>query len=139
MIRNEQQITREFCKGKRLVFFPKTEEEAALIQRQLFTLGFGWADKGAQIKDCYECVMQGFVAMDGQLTTKPTPETFNTGFICTKEQLGCKPDQPGAPHLPLTVQNFNELAARLQAIEAELKPKVLDKPPFTKPGSVTGN
>ena len=127
MIENTQKITREFCQGKRLLFFPRTEDEAICIQRKFFALGYKWADGDGAVKRAELCVKKGMVLNDGQLYDSPGSESLQKGFLCTADQF----DDAYKTDRELLLDLFNRLAAieKQQAeILAELRPQQLDKP-----------
>ncbi len=130
MIKNEEKITKEFCQGKGLIFFPKTVEDAQFIQDSFILMGFKWGDPDT----LSDCVSNGMVLKEGLLYSSPNTESRTTGFLCTSDQFSVeyKSDRE------LIMQLFNQVAdlgKMVNAIYDELQPKVLDKPVLKKPGT----
>lgn len=141
MQENREKITKDFCRGKILLFFPKTENEAAFIQRQIFSLGFKWCrEYGTEVSFLDRCVVSGMELDDGVLYTGPSESDRNRGVLCNSAQFD---DSYVAPltDREMLMAIFNRLAAveKQQAeILAELRPKILQKPAFEKSGPGTG-
>ena len=88
MIENTQKLTKEFCTGKVLIFYPRTEEEAADIQRQLFRLGFAWLRPEQKVQLLTECVQEGMMVDEtGRLFLHPTQTAKDRGLLCTLAQF----------------------------------------------------
>jgi len=57
-------INKEYCKDKVLLFYPKDKKESELIQRNLFKLGYSWADVGQKISYINACIEHGISISD---------------------------------------------------------------------------
>ena len=131
---NTAVITKEFCKGKTLIFFPQTEEEAASIQRKIFAMGYNWGNNcGASIRDTSGSVSGGMVLDEqGLLWTIPRERHFATGLLCASDQLD---EKYLSPDRAFMLELFNKLSAKIDAVYEELRPPTLDKPILKKPKS----
>ena len=135
---NTEKITPESCKGKTLLFYPQTEEEAAFIQRRIFALGFKWSANRVEVQETAGCVQKGMVLEDTTLYFNPTSENREKGFLCTSAQF----DENYLPPEQVFIrEQFNKLAARIEEIakdvaeiKKELQPARLDKPLLKNPG-----
>jgi len=139
MKRNTEKITRNFCQGKTLIFYPVTEEEAEFIQRKLFAMGFSWESDALinGIGHGGSCVKYGMKLEEGKLATYPQPKDKKAGFLCTSDQF----DEKFKTDQELLMEQFNKLSAgqkeiskkldelikRVDAVYEEIKPKRLDK------------
>jgi hypothetical protein len=137
MQENTSKITRTLCDPQRLVFYPETGEEAKLIQRKLFAMGYGWSKSGAVIGNVDECVAKGMVLKNGKLYTEPSEESRRIGLLCTGAQFD---ENYLSPDQEFMLQQFNKLSAKIETLEAkievlneELHPKTLDKHPLFPP------
>ena len=133
---NTEKITPEFCKGKTLLFYPQTEEEAAFIQRRIFALGFKWSANRVEVQETAGCVQKGMVLEDTTLYFNPTSENREKGFLCTSAQF----DEVFVSFEQKVLEQFNKLSARIEeitqrvdAIYKELQPAKLDKQVLKKP------
>jgi hypothetical protein len=123
-------ITREYALGHRLVFFPKSTEEAQAIQEAIFKMGFYWADGDKEVKKLPECVDKGILLDHGKLYYHPTKSSAN--IVCQTEML----DENYLPPAEKRMQEmFNTLMARIDdlseqiaRIEKQVGPDELQKP-----------
>ena len=136
---NDQKITREFCKGKTLIFYPQTQEEAAFIQRRIFALGFKWPSGSTEVGKLADCVSHGILLNAGSvLYHSPASTNLDVGLLCTSAQF----DENHLPPEQVFIrEQFNKLAARIEEIakdvaeiKKELQPARLDKPLLKNPG-----
>jgi hypothetical protein len=135
---NHEKITKEFCQGKRLLFFPQTSEETVFIQRKLFELGYEWDDNNewtdpslkTKVYSVGGCISTGMVARDGKIYTDPNEESYKTGFLCTSTQF----DESFVSFEQAILAQFNKLSAKVDAMYGQIMPKTLDKPVTKKPG-----
>lgn len=138
-------ITKEFCKNKSLVFYPKSEGEASFIQKSLFAMGFNWSGASKDKLYSTSCVTYGIeLSEKGNLYISPTVSTLQTAVFCTSAQFD--PPFSGAQHsdisaastdrnlMLLLIENFNQMAKRIDdlsgqiaEIKAEIAPKHLQK------------
>jgi hypothetical protein len=91
---NHEKITREFCEGKTLLFYPKNRDEVVAIQERLHEMGFQWPDKypkdhvfdaPAFIKPCVE---SGMIALkNGIIIYNDDRSNQWNGLLCTADQL----------------------------------------------------
>jgi hypothetical protein len=65
------------------------------------------------------------VLRQGIIYTEPSAESRNMGYLCTSAQFEEKFTPPPTPYE--LMEKFNELSAKLDAIQALLEPKMLDK------------
>ena len=139
---NDQKITREFCKGRTLIFYPRTEEEAGFIQRRLFELGCVWCNDRAVVQNVKDCVSHGIFLDAGKIYYDGgNTAAGRNALLCTSAQF----DQGAAPELTPEEQKslreeFNALAAlvkdmakKVDALYDEVMPKKLDKPTLKGP------
>ncbi|MBI3440514.1 MAG: hypothetical protein HY052_01710 [Proteobacteria bacterium] len=98
---NSEKITKEFCQGKILLFYPTTAAETVSIQKKIFAMGCTWGGHGASTDiDCLsECMSKGMVLNDGKLYYNPDDRSQNIGLLCTGDQFG-EEERKSAP--PLT-------------------------------------
>ena len=136
---NDQKITREFCKGRTLIFYPRTEEEAGFIQRRLFELGCGWCNDRAVVQNVKDCVSHGIFLDAGKIYYDGgNTAAGRNALLCTSAQF----DENYLPPEQVFIwEQFNQLAARIEeinkkvdAIYKELQPAKLDKQVLKKPG-----
>jgi hypothetical protein len=123
-----QKITKEFCKGKTLLFHPETEAEAEFIQRSLFKMGFCW-DTGKilphNLKQCCETglilwsednrIYTTFGAQTRKKSTVCTSAQFDPPFAQTVLQLSTNSDP-----MALILQEFNKMAGRFDQLSSEV-------------------
>jgi hypothetical protein len=141
-------ITKEFCKDKTLVFYPKSEGEATFIQKSLFAMGFNWSGASKDKLYSASCVTYGIeLSEKGNLYISPTVSTLQTAVFCTAAQFD--PPFSAAQHseisavstdrnlMLLLIENFNQMAKRIDDlagqvadIKAEIAPKHLQKDNF---------
>jgi hypothetical protein len=136
---NQERLTKEFCRGKRLVFYPKTEAEAEWIQRTLFDMGFSWASGSMEISSLDDCAKRGMLlTSEGVIYHSPSPSSTETGLLCTGAQFN---ENYLSPEMTFFMTQFNQISAQLKEltravaeIQKELQPQKLDKPVTKKPG-----
>lgn len=133
MQENTQKITKEFCQGKVLLFYPRTAEESVFIQRKVFEMGYKWADNTVEITLVEKSLLTG-MALDraGRLWVSPNTEHRTTGWLCTSNQFN---EDYLSPDQTFILEQFNKLAARLDRLETkidaiydELRPQMIQKP-----------
>lgn len=129
---NTEKLTPEFCRKRRLVFLPKTPEEAVFVQRKLFEMGFSWSGGSVSVGCVNDCLMRGMVLDDdGHLYYAPG----NKGLLCTSDQFD-EPFDPRdirnsvTPTDQILKEMFNRLSAQNERI-IELLEKIRDdlRPP----------
>jgi len=136
---NQERLTKEFCRGKRLVFYPKTEAEAEWIQRHLFGMGFKWANGSREVSRLDDCANHGMLlTSQGNLYHGPSSPDTETGLLCTGAQFN---ENYLSPEMTFFMTQFNQISAQLKEltravaeIQKELQPQKLDKPVTKKPG-----
>ncbi|MEZ0261107.1 MAG: hypothetical protein ACAH80_08860 [Alphaproteobacteria bacterium] len=125
-------ITRALCHSARLVFSPKTEEEAIFIQERLFAMGCAWGDGRTNVSEVASCVAKGILVDHGKIYYNPNSDPKN--ILCRTDQLDSNYVPPDKAFL---IEQFNKVHARLEAIEKRLKvleePEPLDKLPLKRP------
>ena len=136
---NNEKITKEFCDGKILIFYPKTGDEAEFIQHKLFEMGFAWKSGLTEIGNIASCVLNGMELDGGKIYTSPPRGDVDKGFLCTPAQFN---GNYLSPEQTFILEQFNKLAARIEDISRkvdamydQVMPKSLDKPVFKKPDS----
>lgn len=137
---NNEKITKEFCEGKTLIFQPKTEDEAAFIQRTFFAMGFKWIrDCGTKVGWLSECVLKGMALNQEGLCFSVSDDGKERGLLCAASQFD---EIYMSPETTFLLAQFNKLAARIEEIatdvaeiKKQLQPEKLDKPVFKKPDS----
>jgi hypothetical protein len=90
MKENTEKITREFCKNKNLIFYPKTEEEAAFIQRKIFDMGYDWINPHEErgVIRTKKCVEMGMTLWNGDLYYNVREsDKRGGGLLCTSGQF----------------------------------------------------
>lgn len=123
-------ITPEYALGHKLVFFPKSTDEAQAIQEAIFKMGFSWADDDKGVKKLQECVDKGILLDHGKLYYHPSKSSAN--IVCQTEML----DENYLPPAEKRMQEmFNTLMARMDQlseqiarIEKQIGPDALQKP-----------
>ena len=137
---NDQKITKEFCKGKTLIFFPRSFDEAVFIQRQIFKMGFKWGkgsydfeDSSTTVIDSDARLLEGLLLEKNKeaLFARPDTEELRSGVLCDPAQL----DETYLPPQQQVMEQFNKLSDRVEQVaamvdelRAEMSPKKLDKP-----------
>lgn len=136
MQHNKERLTKEFCQSRRLVFFPKTEQEAALIQRKLFSMGFAWANGAVDARCLDDCVKSGMI-LTSEGVIYHSPSSGDNGLVCTSAQFD---ENYLSPDMALLMGEIKKLSAQITAlteevaeIKKELQPQKLDKPVVKKP------
>jgi hypothetical protein len=124
-----EKITKEYCKDKILLFYPKTIEESEFIQRSLFALDFDWiseADKEPMRLE--ESVEEGIILrMNGTILYSPNSNEKENGITCTSAQFD--PPFSGNP-APVTVKSAvvtkNDAVAQKEFLTKlkSLKPRI---------------
>jgi hypothetical protein len=129
---HDTMVTKALCHSARLVFRPKTEEEAIFIQERLFALGVAWGDGRTYVSEVAGCVANGMLVDHGKLYYNPPDDAKN---------IHCRADQLDSNYVPpdkaFLLEQFNKVHARLDAIEKRLdalEGDPLDKPPMKRPG-----
>jgi hypothetical protein len=133
MTEESQKLTRDFLQRNRVVFRPKTPEEAKVIQQRLFDMGFSWSAKSREIKHVAECVATGVLLEEGVVYYNP--DCRQPHISCDVAQL----DENYKPFEEKVMELFNAQAERQKRIEekldrilAEIGPQTIDKPgPFS--------
>jgi|GEM_PF-2623156 len=123
-------ITREYALGHRLVFYPKSTDEARTIQEAIFKMGFGWSDNDKAAKNLQDCVDTGILLDHGKLYYNPTKSSAN--IVCQTEML----DENYLPPVEKRMQEmFNilmmridDLSEQIARIEKQISPDTLEKP-----------
>lgn len=114
--RNTSPLTFEFCHSHRLVFQPRTGEEALLIQQRLRDYGIIWANSDSVGSKIQECVEKGMAVESGKLYYNPTQSPDN---------ILCSADQFDRNYIPedrrFILEQFNKLAGRLDDIVTRLE------------------
>ncbi len=150
MIKNERRITKEFCQGRTILFYPATPGEAEFIQRKVFAMGFSWADKNMRNTIGYgdACTRYGMTLIDGKLGLFPDKKASKIGLVCASNQF----DEEYRPDMELLKEQFAQFAARQEEMSRkldeligkvddlyeEVKPKALDKPVIGRPKHQSG-
>jgi hypothetical protein len=80
---NTAQITKEFCKGKILLFYPATEEEASLVQQKLFDMGYTLAGNNTDPLPLQICISDGLVLRgdEGKFFYNPAEKSREEGLL----------------------------------------------------------
>lgn len=124
-----EKITKEFCKGKTLLFHPESEAEAEFIQQSLFRMGFCWDSGKIFPLNLKQCCETGFIlwSEDNRLYTNFGPHARKTSVLCTSAQF----DPPFAKTMvqlstnsdpmALILQEFNKMAERIDRLSAEVQ------------------
>lgn len=138
-----RKITPEMIKRERLVFYPKTEEEAREIQLRLFKMGADGAESGQTVSRLDECAQKGMVSDRG--TIYYSPDKSRPGIRCSLADIpeDYRPT-PQEEFASLSADGkmlalFNmlaEVAERIERIEREVGPRQLDKPARLPQGGV---
>lgn len=82
-------ITPEYCKGRRLIFHPKTPDEARFIQQEFFRMGIGWRSSGKKVLYCEELCATTLYVEDGALHYREKdPRRMVDGVVCDVSKLG---------------------------------------------------
>jgi len=141
MPENAQLLTREYCKGKTLLFYPKNRAEAEGIQAAFFDMGYFWGSNHGQfIKFTDACLEKGMLFLDDVLYTSPLPQHIANGLLCQPHQLPtADPEKYMMSDRQFMIDLFNRLSDRLDAIEAKIDAALpqneLDKTGLTPPAN----
>lgn len=139
---NTQKITNDLCDSESLLFRPDTKEDARFIQRKLFTMGYRWINGDSKVHCVDECCKVGLILQDGAIYHGP-PIKKEDYLLCSRSQLDYL-DQPFlTPEERVSlIQEFKKMAARVEdmaakvdALYAEVMPRRLDKSEFKKPSA----
>lgn len=136
-------LTAGDCQSQKLLFYPRSLEEAAAIQRGLFRLGIGWG-QGAKVQALAECVQKGMIVLEGRLFYNPSAENRSEGKVCTLDQLPRTAPVDVMQYLQgddLQREIFNRLSARMDKLEqmvAEIHAAVMPHPALPKPAALKG-
>ncbi len=130
---DKPKITKQYCMGRELVFYPQTVEEAHFVQKQLFKLGMRWNTTGQRVSCVSECIIAGLVVKGGSLYYRSATDS-NPYIHCDIEQL--KNDyQPPLRFEEKMALEFNVLSAKVDRLTelveklcAEVLPADSDKP-----------
>ena len=57
---------------KNVIFYPKTEKEAEMIQKMLFAVGVDWCPKGGGVRYVEECISSGMAVENDRLYFNPS-------------------------------------------------------------------
>jgi hypothetical protein len=116
-VTNTEKITPEMVKARRLVFYPKSEAEAMVIQERLAKLGGVWSTGAATGAHLAACVEKGFVCEYGKFYFEPSKN--GGGLLCSAAQLeeGYIPPEPEKDFL---LAQFNKMAAKIDALTAQV-------------------
>ena len=138
---NKEKLTKEFCQEKKLIFFPRTHEEAVTIQQKLIDMGFGW--RGERFDEVstkpaneYHTLTYGLVLHYGLFSVGNNESILTRGcvreyveatdpngaLLCTVEQLSA--DYVHAEKVSVDAQEilrqFNKLSAQIAALEKKV-------------------
>lgn len=136
MKENAEKITPELLRHSCLVFYPRTANEAILIQQKLFDMGADWAGGGGQnLAHVEESVNGGMVVQFGKIYYNPSESpTYRRARI---EQFD---DEYLTPEQHFLKAQFDKINARLDAMEKKVDelrdamlPKDMGKPVLKKP------
>lgn len=126
-----QKLTKEFCDSHDICFHPQSPDEARVIQEKLFKMGYKWR-QGEQHPLYLEELAKGSIHVSGGILTCSMSERKTQGMVCTAQQLD---ESYISPDQKFMLDLFNKISARLDKIEerlddlqAEMRPKPMDKP-----------
>lgn len=129
---NNTSLTAAFCLNNRLIFRPRSEEEALFIQERLSAFGIRWVNGDPVGTRVAECARHGMIVDEGKLFYNPRSEEGS--ILCTADQFGAEYIPPDKRFL---MEQFNKLSAKIDVLTekvdrlyAELHPEMAD----TKPG-----
>lgn len=108
-------LSREFCLNNRVVFYPKSIEEAVFIQDRLKDFGIGWSDGSAVGRYARECADTGMLVENGRLLYNPTADGRN--ILCTADQFDKEYIPPNQAFL---LAQFNKMAERIDALMSRI-------------------
>jgi hypothetical protein len=130
-------ITQEYCRGKNLLFYPKSESEAAFIQQSLFNLGLSWGSRRKDTLYLKESVQKGLVLNDklGGLYLSSGQADRAIGTICSSAQFDPPFDTNTPEHrerlvreygtekemMILLLDKFNSMAERIDTLSAQVE------------------
>jgi hypothetical protein len=129
---NSEKITRDFCRGKKLAFFPETRDEAVFIQKTVFSFGFKWRDGDTHVAEIENSVAKGIGLSDGTMHYFKDAPDLGGYLICRATQLD---ENYLPPEQMRLIEVFSRLMARIDGLEAkidriskEISPREIDKP-----------
>jgi hypothetical protein len=119
---NRSKLTPEFCRKHRLLFYPRTTEDAVFIQERLADFGIHWVGGAGPGSHARECVDKGMLVDGGELYYNPQAKSDD--ILCDATQFD-KNFLP--PDRAFLLEQFNKLAEKIDAQSAriaELEKKV---------------
>jgi hypothetical protein len=133
-----EKITKEFCKGKILLFYPKTKDEVEFILDRAFEMGFLWVNTGkvTSPRDIELAIEKGLNIKNEKIYTDQTSDDKAKGIVCTGEQFDYTLDEnnPAAmSERELLMTLFNKvtiLSEQVTYLTSEIAPKHLQKDGF---------
>jgi hypothetical protein len=135
-------VNRHTAEGKKLIFFPKTEDECRELQERLFELGFTWSNGNARAANVTQCVETGLVLMNNYIYFR-SPGDAEKYTACSIDRV-----LPGylPPDQKMMLEVFNRLSDKIDALSEkvdrlyeEIRPDVgTTKPGLRKPPASGG-
>jgi hypothetical protein len=133
-----EKITEEFCKGKTLLFYPKTKAEVEFILDRAFEMGTYWINSGKVTtpRDIETAIEGGLNIKGGKIYTNQTSDDKANGIVCTGEQFDYIIDENNPAAMSdrqLLMTLFNKvtvLSEQVTYLTAEIAPKHLQKDGF---------
>ncbi len=119
---NQSTLTPEYCRRHRLIFYPKTMDEAIFIQERLSEFSIRWVSGEPVGNFARECVDKGMLVDNGALYYNP--ERKPGDVVCDSSQFDKKYIPPDRAFL---LEQFNKMAEKIDALSsrvAELESKV---------------
>lgn len=114
--KNTEKITPEMMRRERLVFYPATQEEAAVIQERLIAMGGKWGgEHGANAAELENCVQKGFLCERG--TFYYNPSSSSSSLLCTVNQLD---ENYMPPDRAFLMEQFNKMTACIEGLTAQV-------------------
>jgi hypothetical protein len=130
---NREPVTPELASRVNLIFFPKTQEESALLQKALFNQGFIWSTGSKAVASDPNILSEGLVLLEGKMFWRGKNDDRVYRIATLAQAL--------TGYSPSPQEQFTALGARLDALEkmvAEIHdavaPKEIDKPALKRPG-----
>ncbi len=136
----ETHLSRSDMIGKKLIFFPSSEEEATALQQKLIDMGIPWSHGPKSVTNIENTMQFGLVVMDDKLYYANGDKNGDkSGYTSTSTRriLG----EFISPEKKFLIEQFEKINKRLDALERRVDeiheavyPK-FDKKPVLKPPS----
>ncbi len=119
---HDNTVTKDFCLGKVLLFYPRTEHEAIFIHRKIIELGFEYANKQeSETRRIFNALSKGIMLDERGMLGCPTKEQTKTGRTCFITQFN---EDYAPPEQRFLFRQFNKASVALKQTTAQLWEKL---------------